>query len=384
MANNSKRILIFTTAYKPFVGGSEIAIEEVVHRLPDHFFDIITPKMSAALPEMECASNYCIHRVGSGWVGDKLLFPVFGFFKARKLEKSTHFNYYHAFQASYAAGAAWLLKLFDRNTPFFLTIQEGKDLDAQNWFVKFSRKLIIKKADRISVISEYLKKYVLGIKKKAIVKLIPNGVDVENFSRSFSYGESSQLKDELGILPGEKIIISVSRLVPKNGIKDLIGATAILNKKLHSQAIKLLSIGNGEQKNELVRLTESLGVESNVIFVDHVGHKELPRYLKIADVFVRPSLSEGMGNAFLEAMAAEVPIIGTPVGGIPDFLKDEQTGLFCKPNDPEDLAEIINMVLNDEELRMRLKKNAWTLVAEKYNWNKIVKEYESLLYQKHE
>ncbi len=333
---------------------------------------------------MECAANYCIHRVGSGWIGDKFLFPVLGFLKARRLEKDNHFDFYHVFQASYAGGAAWLLKLFGNRSPLLLTLQEGKNMDKQNWFIRFSRNLIIRRAKCISVISEYLKNYVLNIKSNACVRVIPNGVDVENFSRNFSYGELSELKDKLGILPGDKIIISVSRLVPKNGLENLISATAILIKKLHNQPIKLLLVGEGGQKSELTRLAGSLGMSENIIFAGNISHKDLPRYLKISDVFVRPSLSEGMGNAFLEAMAAEVPIIGTQVGGIPDFLKNEQTGLFCKMNDPEDLVEVINMALNDDDLRKRLKKNAWTLVAEKYNWNKIAKDYDNILYQKPE
>jgi glycosyltransferase involved in cell wall biosynthesis len=375
MSVGARRILIFTTAYKPFVGGSEIAIEEVIRRLPDVFFDIITPKYRSGLAEMECSANYCIHRVGFGWIGDKFLFPVLGFLKTKKLEKNHHFDFYHVFQASYAGGAAWLLKLFGGKPELLLTIQEGKELNKQNWFIRFSRWLIIKRANRISVISEYLKNYVLTIKKKAVVKLIPNGVDVENFSHSFSYGELSELKDSLGILPGEKTIISVSRLVAKNGIVDLIAATAILIKKLHNQSIKLLLVGEGEQRNELARLAGAFGISNNVIFAGNVSHKDLPGYLKISDVFARPSLSEGMGNAFLEAMAAEVPIIGTPIGGIPDFLKDKQTGLFCRPNDPEDLAEVINVALNNADIKNRLIKNAWMLVAEKYNWHKIAIQY---------
>ena len=94
MVNKSKRVLVFTTAFKPFVGGSEIAIEEIVRRLPDIFFDIITPKMRKGLAIMECSANYCIHRVGSGWIGDKFLFPIAGFFKARTLQKSNHYDFY--------------------------------------------------------------------------------------------------------------------------------------------------------------------------------------------------------------------------------------------------------------------------------------------------
>ncbi|MBU1102183.1 glycosyltransferase family 4 protein, partial [Patescibacteria group bacterium] len=102
--------------------------------------------------------------------------------------------------------------------------------------------------------------------------------------------------------------------------------------------------------------------------------EDVPKYLAISDVFVRPSLSEGLGNSFLEAMAAGVPIIGTKVGGIPDFLRDGETGLFCEARNPQSIAEKITLLLSDEILRQRLIANARKLVEEKYNWDNIAQK----------
>ena len=378
MPNISKRILLFTTAYKPFVGGSEVAIEEIVKRLPDIFFDIVTPRFKRGLPRLESGNNFCIHRLGRGWFLDKLAFPVSGFLYSRQLVRKNHYDFFHVFQASWAAGAAWLLKLFHRRLPLILTLQEGKNLDSQNSFIKLARKLVVKKSDKITVISNYLKKYVLGIRKNAPVIVIPNGVDSDSFCRDFSYGELSALKDRLGIKPGEKIIISVSRLVPKNGIGDLIKAAAILAKKFKDPVFKLLLVGEGEQKEELQKLADDEGIKDKVIFAGYVSRSDLPKYLKISDVFVRPSLSEGLGNAFLEAMAAGVPIVGTPVGGIPDFLKDGETGLFCEVNNPESIAKKIEQIVSDDSLRKKITDNALKLVKEKYDWKNIMVEYAKL------
>jgi len=87
--------------------------------------------------------------------------------------------------------------------------------------------------------------------------------------------------------------------------------------------------------------------------------------LALADVFVRPSLSEGLGNVFLEAMAAGLPIIGTPVGGILDFLKDGETGLFCRIKNPKSIAEKIKEILSDDRLREKLIQNGQKLAEEK-------------------
>lgn len=369
---------MFITAYKPFIGGSEVAIEEIIRRLPDVFFDIVTPRFKKGLPKLESGDNFCIHRIGWGWPLDKFVFPILGFLYSRKLIKKNRYDFFHVFQASYAGGAAWLVKPFYRRVPLILTLQEGKDLDNQSSFIKFARKLLIKKADKITAISNYLKKYVLKIRKNAHVAVIPNGVNIDNFCRDFSYGELSALKDQLEIKPGEKVIISISRLVPKNGISDLIKAVAVLSEKGKEPIFKLLVVGGGEQKSDLLKLAGDLKIKDKVIFVGQVNRFDLPKYLKISDVFVRPSLSEGLGNAFLEAMAASIPVVGTPVGGIPDFLKDEETGLFCKVGDPEDIAQKIEKLVFDNALRKKIAHNGLKLVKEKYDWEVIASEYAKL------
>ena len=378
MTEKSKKILLFTTAYRPFIGGSEIAIEEVVKCLSDVFFDIVTPKFKRELPRLESGDNFRIHRIGWGWSLDKLIFPVSGFLHSRKLLSKNHYDLFHVFQASQAGGAAWLLKLFRPRIPLILTLQEGKNLESQGWFIKFARKLLIRRANKITAISDYLRKYVLKIRRNAPVAVIPNGVDIDNFCRDFSYGELSALKDRVGIKPDEKVIISVSRLAPKNGISDLIKAVAILSGKEKEPVFKLLLLGEGGQKGELLKLVETLGVENRVIFISHVNHDELPKYLKISDVFVRPSLSEGLGSAFLEAIAASVPVIGTSVGGIPDFLKDEETGLFCEVGNPEGIAQKIEQLVFDDSLRKKIIENGLKLVKEKYNWEIIAMQYAEL------
>ncbi|MBU1092029.1 glycosyltransferase, partial [Patescibacteria group bacterium] len=74
---------------------------------------------------------------------------------------------------------------------------------------------------------------------------------------------------------------------------------------------------------------------------------------------------------FLEAMAAGLPVIGTPVGGIPDFLIDKQTGLFCKPRNPQSIAEQVKILTKDENLKNKIANNGEKLVFEKYNWTII-------------
>ena len=372
------RILILSTAYLPHIGGSELAIKNITDRINNFEFDLITARLSD-LPEYERIGNVNVFRVGgflsmSKFILPKLTLPLAVFFKARSLLKQNDYKLIHGFQASGASGAGWLIKFFYPNILFVLTLQEGKDLASQGFLINFFRRLIIGKADYATAISNYLAGYVSKVNSSLKVKVIPNGVDFYNFSKDFSYGELADLEKSLGIQPDDKVIISVSRLVPKNGLDLLIEAVSEI-KKLGNSEIKLLILGVGPLKKELVSSIKYQGLEDSVIFAGTIGQEELPKYLKISDVFIRPSRSEGLGSAFLEAMAAGVPIIGTKVGGIPDFLEDRKTGLFTKP-EPKDIASKINIILENSVLRQEIIKNSSNLVREKYNWNNIADEFD--------
>ena len=156
----------------------------------------------------------------------------------------------------------------------------------------------------------------------------------------------------------------------KNGLDSLIRA-------MHSVDAVLLLVGSGKQASKLRSLALDLGISDRVHFIGHVSHAELPGYLSIADVFVRPSRSEGLGSAFLEAMAAGLPVVATRVGGIPDIVQDGQNGLFCEVNHPKDVAEKINRILGDDGLRQRLAQGG-RQTAQQHDWSKIAEQLQHI------
>ena len=361
------RVLILTPAYTPLIGGSEIAISQVVDRLPDVFFDILTPRHSRLLPPLEKGKNFRVIRLGFGSRIDKFIFPVLGFLKVRKISPKI----IHTFQASHAAGAAWLFKIFNPGSFFILTLQEGKDLDKQNFLKRFFRKILIRKADEVTAISRYLENYAQnqGAKKTAI---IPNGALLEGAQLAV---KSRIADDSMG---NGKTIVTVSRLVPKNGVDILIRAFHILSTRYNIKDARLLVVGSGSEENNLKNLSKSLDLRNSINFIGNIPNERVYDYLAKADLFVRPSRSEGLGNAFLEAMAAGVAVIGTPVGGIPDFIKNGETGLFAEPENPEDLADKIAVLLNDDSLRKNIIAKAYNFVKEKYNWDLIAGQYKKI------
>lgn len=194
------------------------------------------------------------------------------------------------------------------------------------------------------------------------------------FSRSVSADRIFAIRGALGIKTGEKIIVTASRLVKKNAVDICISSLRFLPNEF-----KLVILGNGRDEAELKRLTNELGLQKRVVFAGFISHKELPQYLKACDIFVRPSRSEGLGNSFLEAMAAGIPVIGTDVGGISDFLIDGQTGYVCKVDDPTGVANLALKIFDNEAQKKKIVVNAMTMVRSKYAWGNISREMERIL-----
>jgi glycosyltransferase involved in cell wall biosynthesis len=221
---------------------------------------------------------------------------------------------------------------------------------------------IFTKADGIQAISNYLADWAREMGAKCSVSVIPNGVDVERFASSGIKGAKHEV-----------ILITTSRLVKKNAVSDIIKALKYL-----SDNVKLQILGTGPLERELKQFVKKENLEHRVRFAGFVSQENLPAHLHKADIFIRPSLSEGQGISFIEAMAAGLPVIATPVGGIPDFLIDGETGLFCKVNDPKSIAEKVREFAGNPELRTKIIKNAFLMVKEKYDWTIVAAEMKKI------
>lgn len=385
-----KKILIFSTAYYPFASGAEMAIKEISDRLDDFGFDLITAKFNAKLPYYEKIGNVNVYRAGLGiGIFDKFLLPFLGFLKAEKLNKKNNYRIIWSLMASQASIAAVFFKIKNKDKKLILTLQEGDEeeyLKRYVFGVDFLYKLLIKpwhsfvfkKADKIIAISNDLKKRAIKNNAKCEILIIPNGVDINNFFRCFSEEDLDKIRNEIKINKDDKIIIHTGRLVLKNALDDVIKALQYLPRN-----VKFLMLGVGPDLEKLRGLAENLKVEHRVIFWKFVSHKEMTQYLKISNIFCRPSLSEGLGSSFLEAMAAEVPVVATPVGGIPDFLINGETGWFCEARNPQSIAEKIRYVLdekNAEEVK-QVVANARKMVEEKYDWDSITGKMQKIFFR---
>ncbi len=370
----SRRILILATSYAPLIGGAELAIQNLTDRLSEFSFDLITSLPRADLPRTERVGNVQVFRVG-GALGQatfllpKVFLPLAIFSKGRELLARNSYDLIYVLQASQAGGAAWLLKTFGRTrVPIALNLQDGKDLERQSFLTRWSRDLILYAADYFVVISTYLQNFLLrrGVPQQNIF-LIPNGITTTSPENAENIREKLGLKDE-------RVIVTVSRLVEKNGIEDLLNGFADLKKK-YTAPLKLVIIGSGDLDSSLKAQTTSLGIDSDVIYAGAVNPKHVSAYLMLSEIFIRPSRSEGLGTAFLEAMALGIPIIGTRVGGIPDFLKDGETGLFCEVGNSQDISRQMLRLLMDEALSRKISSQGRELVLRNYTWDIVAQQF---------
>ena len=368
-----KRVLIFSLAYIPFASGAELAVKEITDRINDLKFDLITLRFDRKWAKKEKIGNVNIYRIGGG----KLFFPFFAFWKARKFHKKNGYDSVWSIMANRAGFAALFFKLWHPKVKYLLTLQEGDTLDypekrmgLAKIFIGGLFKKVFTKADYVQAISNYLADWARNMGAKAPIEVVPNGVDAEKSIKSKVHKVESQ---------NNKIIITTSRLVHKNGIDVLIRAAAELKTIIYNSSFIIQILGSGPDEKKLKDLAKELNVQNVVRFLGHIEPEYVYKYLAEADIFVRPSRTEGLGSSFLEAMGAGLPIIGAPVGGIPDFLKDGETGLFCKIDDPKDLAEKIKKLIMDETLAKRIAENARRLVLEKYDWDNVAKQMKNIL-----
>ena len=157
-------------------------------------------------------------------------------------------------------------------------------------------------------------------------------------------------------------IITTSSLIPRNGIDILIKACSLLDIDW-----ELTVAGSGTEEQPLKKLALGLPVK----FLGRVPNKLVSSLLVSSNLFVRPSRFEGFGSSFIEAMAAGLPTIGTPVGGIVDFLKDNKTGFLVPVDNPKALAQKIEYIYSHPKEAKKIALAGQKFVLENYSWDKI-------------
>ena len=224
--------------------------------------------------------------------------------------------------------------------------------------------------DRIITVSKFLENSLVerGISRSKIITVY-NGICYEKFG---DYSERDTMKKGFNIAETDFVIGTVCRLVKGKGIEYLFRAVAVILKSYPSA--KLLVVGDGPMKKVLERLVIELNLDGKVVFTG--VRKDVPKLFSIMDVFVLPSLYEALPNVVLEAHAAGVPVVATNVGGSPEVIIDNKTGLLVEPGSVEQLADAISYLLDNREKAGNMAKLAKERIRKKFMVEDMVKKTE--------
>jgi glycosyltransferase involved in cell wall biosynthesis len=195
------------------------------------------------------------------------------------------------------------------------------------------------------------------------IKVINNGIECDKFRPGPERSESPL------------VIGCFARVIPLKGIIILIRAAKSVLEKHQAIFVVAGEVQNQEYYHECQALVEELGLKGRFRFVGHANSLE---WYRRVDIFVLPSLSEGVPYALLEAMSCGLPCVCTAVGGVPETLPDGIAGYVVPPNDPDSLAEKICKLLEDGTLRKRMGQQATELISEKYSIEKVAGEFRRL------
>lgn len=266
-----------------------------------------------------------------------------------------------------------------RKVPFVLTYhgdwQESFGGFIRRTALSFYNKYLLDKvlsyADVIISPSEYYidESRFLGKYRDKIV-VIPNGIKIEDFDIPLS---REQCREQLGLPLNKNMILFVGNLIPYKGPDVLVKAMPIIVKEVPDT--ELVFVGSGEMRGELEELSKKLGIEKYVKFAGFVEERLKPLYYRAADVFCLPSTlnTEVFPIVLLEASASGLPMVVSDLDTFKCIIDEGSNGLFTKRRDESNLADVIISLLESEEVRNTMSKNARKNVEE-YSWERIAEE----------
>lgn len=353
--------LLLTLEFPPTQGGVSTYLDNIARQMPSDDLFVIAPKNDDS-SVFDSIQKYKIERWDdlSNW---KSLFPKLkSYIKQNKID---HLIISHILPFGYLA------IILDIQ---FSVILHGMDirLTRTSWLKMFFTRIILKHAKTIVVNSndtENILKFYGDYSGKTIVAY-PCPKDL--LSIPFSEERGREIIEKY--FSGNQVILSVNRLVKRKGNDKVIQSLPELIGKFPT--LKYIIIGSGAELENLKKLALELGVNDHVIFLEDISDQDLPYFYKNAKIFVMPSRIEkqydveGFGIVYLEAALFSTPSIAGNVGGAPEAVINNETGITVNPESVEEVQEAIKLLLTDESLRIKLGNNAKNRAIKDFIWKK--------------
>jgi N-acetyl-alpha-D-glucosaminyl L-malate synthase BshA len=373
------------TCYPSYGGsgvvGAELGIELARRSHEIHFISYAPPMR---LDDGQCRERIHFHAV------DMLSYPLFEYppytdaLASRLFEvaMSQQLDLVHVHYAIPHSVSAYLAREMLKPTRYLpvVTTLHGTDItlvgrDAS--FLPITR-FGIEQSDAVTAISNYLRDATHEtFCTDCDIEVIYNFIDADYYRRAPNEAVRRELAPR-----GERIILHVSTFRPIKRIGDCVRVLARM-KELESGSksqfrVKLVMCGDGPERAEAEALAAGLGVADLVSFVGKQPQSQVREYLSVADLLLLPSQSESFGLTALEAMASEVPVIATRVGGIPEVVENNGCGFLFEIGDIERMARAALNVLKDDTERKRLGARGREIAISNFTTDKIIPQYEQL------
>ncbi|RJP75622.1 MAG: glycosyltransferase family 4 protein [Desulfobacteraceae bacterium] len=363
------KILMLNYEFPPLGGGAANATSHILKEF-SNFNDLnihLVTSSTGKAKIQEFSHNIAIHYLDIGKKKTALhyqsnteliRYSFQSFIYSRELVHKTPFDLIHAFFGIPCGFIAMNL-----NKPYIVSLR-GSDVPFYNKrfkkldtliFKRLSRKIWANSFKTISN-SEKLKTLALQSASNQKIDVIPNGIDSKFFIPSYQKKELKQLH-----------LLSVGRLIERKGFEYLINSVKNLSN------VMLTIVGDGPQKKYLQKLSIGFPIH----FTGYVPHNRMPEIYKAHDIFILPSLNEGMSNTVLEAMACGLPIIVTRTGGTSELLQEGTNGFVVAKKSTSDLTEKIKIYQGNNELVRKHGENS-RKIAEKANWSLVAHQYYEL------
>lgn len=373
------KILMIISLFHPFAGGAEKSCQQLCNGLMGQGFSVaLLTQRSEGLPEYEVVDGIPVYREIKGWHLFELTYMLSVLYFLLKHRRE--YDIIHCFGIYLFVPPALLMKYLFGKKVILRLLCSGQfgdfwRVDQLKW-----KKVVMgssRRMDRIVFLSNDIKRELIENRFPVqILAHISNGVDVERFKPQ-TENRHCHFKN----------ICFVGRLEEQKGVDYLMRAVAAIQEK--GNDIRLFIVGDGRLSAALKNLCKVLKLDDRVVFTGHA--QDVLPYYQDADVFVLPSVSEGMSVALLEAMACGLPVVATCAGGNADLLDPDlknkeivsnyhigANGILVRPKDDAGLAEAILELLNDTDLSRQLGEKARRAVKENYSQKKIMNEYTDL------
>lgn len=357
----------------PTYGGSGVVATELGKELAGRGHDVHF--ISYALPiRLTVSDHVYFHEV------EVLSYPLFEYppydlvLATKMAEVMTRFDLdiLHVHYAIPHSISAYLAKkmMTDRVVPFVTTLH-GTDITLvgnDRSYLPITR-FGIEQSDAVTAVSDYLKQRTIQeFQIKRNVDVVPNFVDCNVYRRAADRSLRRKFAAD-----DEGILIHISNFRPLKRVEDVLGIFAIVRKQFKS---RLLMVGDGPERPKAEWLGNTLGVANDVLFVGK--QNDMSQLLAVSDILLLPSELESFGLVALEAMACEVPVIATRVGGIPEVVRDGVDGFLYDVGDVASMADGCLSILKTPVAREAMGKAARERASHEFSASKIVQQYEDL------